>query len=233
MSRFDRSDAATPGDKVAEKVFDYPVLYSLKTAIVRTVAGAVSPLWFRNRFDPIEVALPELRGKKVLEIGCGSGYLYDHIRKKKDVQVEYVGSDVNEHMVAFCREKYPEACWVQLRELPYPYADGEFDVVLIWNVIHHLNDYRDVLGLLSEAIRIAPSVIMFEPLQSNPRMLRLLKSRYWRITDGGKYYFTRREWQDVFERVGAEIVWARMSEPLNQIILAKIRSKAGPLIVRP
>lgn len=226
MSRFEKSGDPAHGDKVAEKVFDYPVLYSLKTAAVRTVAGALSPLWFRNHFDPIEVALRELRGKKVLEIGCGSGYLFDHIRRN-DIPVDYVGSDVNQHMVSHCRDKYPEARWVQLNELPYPYAGDEFDVVLIWNVIHHLNDYADVLGLLSEATRIGARVIMFEPLQSNPRLLRALKSLHWKITDGGKYYFTRTEWQDVFERVGAEIVWEKMSEPLNQIILAEIRRKAG------
>lgn len=229
MSKFENRRTTAHGDKVAEKVFDYPLLYSIKTAIVRTVAGAVNPLWFRNHFDAIEIALQELRGKKVLEIGCGSGYLYDHIRRK-DVPVEYVGSDVNPQMVAFCREKYPEASWIQLGELPYPYADREFDVVLIWNVIHHLNDYQDVLGVLSEAVRIGSSVIMFEPLQSNPRLLRSLKSLYWRITDGGKFYFTLREWDDVFDRVGAETVWQKSSEPLNQIILAKVRSKEGRLV---
>ncbi len=87
--------------------------------------------------------------------------------------------------------------------------------------MHHLNDYGDILKLLAEGLRMGTGLIIFEPAQSNTIILRLLKSPYWKIADGGKYCFIYSEWLNIFQ--STEVVWDIISAPLNQIYMAEIR----------
>jgi len=200
-------------------------VYRLKSSIVGSTANVLSAVWFRNYFDPIEKLAATIEGRKIFEIGSGDGHLYRRLRENVD-KLHYTGSDINAHMIEHCRSRYPEVEWLHLDELPYPFEDKAFDIVIIWNVIHHLNRYRDVIGLLNEALRIGSQVILFEPAQSNPQLLRQIKSVYWQITDGGRFYFTHSEWRDVFEKVDAKVTWDIVSEPLNQVYMAEIRKKS-------
>jgi 2-polyprenyl-3-methyl-5-hydroxy-6-metoxy-1,4-benzoquinol methylase len=216
------SDDPEKTDNLSEHIFNYPFLYRLKAGLVGGLANIASPLWFRNYFDPIERLAQELEGKRVFEFGCGDGHLYGQLKHRK-IPVSYTGSDINERMIDHCQSKYADATWIQLADLPYPFDDDEFDVVVIWNVIHHLNEYDDILRVLAEGLRLGSKLIIFEPAQSNSRFLKTLKLLHWKLTDGGKYYFTYSEWQTVFQNVGAEVVWDIISEPLNQVYMAEIR----------
>jgi len=209
-------------DNVAERIFSFPRLYRFKVNLLTTIANWLSLLWFRNYFDPIDVLAGQVNDKKVIELGCGHGHLYSRL-KDNTQRMHFVGSDINEHMIDHCRSRYSESEWLCLKSLPYPFNNGDFDVVLIWNVMHHLNEYNDILTFLSEALRIGQSVIFLEPAQSNPVFLKLLKALYWKITDGGKFYFTYSDWQIVFRKINATVAWEKISEPLNQIYMAEIR----------
>ena len=222
MADFNSSKNSSTKDNLAESIFDFPKLYRIKVNLISSVANHLRFFWFRNYFDPIDVIANELNNKKVIELGCGDGYLYSQI-KKTVRNMQYFGSDINDHMIDHCISHYPECKWLCFKSLPYPFNDNEFDVVLIWNVLHHLNDYDDVLALLIEALRIGKRVVLLEPAQSNPSILKHLKSLHWKITDGGKYYFTHSDWKKTFKKIGAEVEWEKISEPLNQIYMAEIR----------
>jgi SAM-dependent methyltransferase len=92
-------------------------------------------------------------GDRVLDVGCGPAYYFDRLP-----EVEYVGFDTSEPYIAYARRRFGGRgdfrCGIlaaeQLSEL------GQFDVVLLFGLLHHLDD-ADCLTLLDLSARaLAP-----------------------------------------------------------------------------
>ncbi len=93
---------------------------------------------------------------EVLDFGCGPGFLWDHLRAM-DSAWRYTGLDFSSDSVALVRNKaqgnprFVDAHYVS--RLPVSLAPGQFDVVLLIEVVEHLKDeYLD--GTLAEAARL-------------------------------------------------------------------------------
>ena len=84
-----------------------------------------------------------LRGK-ALDIGCGIGDMLTH-------RENTVGVDVNRHTVAFCNARGAKAVLMQSDKLPF--ASGEFDSVLMDNVLEHISDPKRLLGEVHRVLR--------------------------------------------------------------------------------
>ena len=105
---------------------------------------------------------PLRAGERVLDAGCGTGYLAAGLRRARpDVLV--VGSDLSAGMLGNARAA---GAWplVQGDAGRLPFGDGSFDVVVARGVLHHL---PDVAGALAEWRRVlAPGgavVLVSEP----------------------------------------------------------------------
>lgn len=79
---------------------------------------------------------------RALDIGCGIGDMLVY-------RANTVGVDINPRTVAFCKARGAHAVLMRPDELPF--ADGEFDSVLMDNVLEHIPDPG---CLLAEAHRI-------------------------------------------------------------------------------
>lgn len=90
-------------------------------------------LFERPWLDRFAALLPA--GGTVLDIGCGAG---DPIaRHFLDSGYDLTGVDSGAHMIAICREKFPDADWVvsDMRELN---LDKAFDGIIVWHSMFHL-----------------------------------------------------------------------------------------------
>lgn len=132
-----------------------------------------------NRF-PIQLyhhvaSRAEVRGKDVLEIGCGRGggasYVAGYLGPRR-----YVGLDINKHAVAFDRafyERQKNLEFVVGDAHAIPFDDGTFDVVLNVESSHH---YRDLGRFLREVYRVLKPGGVFLmacfPRQNEPSLLR-------------------------------------------------------------
>lgn len=89
---------------------------------------------------------------KVLDVGCGTGYL---LRKIADSQeIEGYGIDVEQNMIEVATEKCPDMTIQTSACEKTPYDDGTFDIMTACMAYHH---FSDKAGFAKEAARILKS----------------------------------------------------------------------------
>jgi SAM-dependent methyltransferase len=106
--------------------------------------------------DPLILdLLGEVKGKRILDAGCGDGYLS---RKLARLGAQVTGVEISERMLAYARQEqehepleisYHLASCSSLSFLP----DSAFDVVLTNNVIQDLADYQEAFREFCRLLR--------------------------------------------------------------------------------
>jgi len=89
--------------------------------------------------------LGRLKGKKVLDMGCGDGV---HLAIDPE---NWVGVDINENTVRIAREKGYNVHRGSVTECPF--EDGSFDAIVAYQIIEHLGS-SDAYAMLSEISRL-------------------------------------------------------------------------------
>lgn len=84
------------------------------------------------------------RGKRVLDAGCGAGYGSAELAA---VALSVAGVDVAPEAIGFAREHYrlPNLEFEQASCIALPHPDGCFDLVVAFEVIEHLENWREFL----------------------------------------------------------------------------------------
>lgn len=93
-------------------------------------------------------------GDKVLDFGCGNGRLLEKIQDK---QIEYVGADVSQKLLALAKAKYPAFAgkFVKLTgQTIIPLADNFFNAVVSVAVFHHLPSKEVRMEAAQELLRV-------------------------------------------------------------------------------
>ena len=155
-----------------------------------TATNKLSSRMATQRSTETILACGRFAGRAVLDVGCGDGFysnrFWDAAKPKS-----WVGMDPAEQAIRVAnanRQERPIRFEVgDAHHLAYP-ADS-FDLVLVQSILHHDDDPT---ATLREAFRVAPEVLIHEPIGNNPglKIIQLL-SRYHR-EHGEKSYSTRR-----------------------------------------
>src|SRR4030042_3032670 len=88
-------------------------------------------------FTWIKNALHPLRNEKILDAGCGTGYLLNFITSKTAVGI---GIDISEDAINTARNRYPHLIFKTGELTKLPFADNSFDKIICFNVIEHIGD---------------------------------------------------------------------------------------------
>jgi SAM-dependent methyltransferase len=94
-------------------------------------------------------AVAEVRPQRVLEVGCGQGWLSERIQRELGCDVTAV--DQSLHMVELTRARGVNACVADAVELPF--GDGEFDCAVAAWMLYHVGDVDRALAELERVLR--------------------------------------------------------------------------------
>ncbi len=88
--------------------------------------------------------------KKLLDIGCGTGYLISML--SKDYNAEYIGLDLSPEMInQAIRKNIKNARFIEGRSDELPFEDNSFDIVTCSQSFHH---YPETDKPMQEAKRV-------------------------------------------------------------------------------
>lgn len=122
-----------------------------------------SHFWFRGRNALIAWALkknfPDARS--LLEVGCGTGQVLDNLHSAAP-GLRLVGTEINVTGLEFCRQRLPEAEFLQMDARAIPFTD-EFDVVCAFDVIEHVEKDDQVLAQMHQACRDGGGILITVP----------------------------------------------------------------------
>ena len=94
-------------------------------------------------FEKVE---PFVRGKKVLEIGCGTGLILERVH---EAAKEAVGVDISANMLDVCRKKGLNVLEASVTKLPF--EDNSFDLVYSFKVLAHVPEIEKAI---KEIVRV-------------------------------------------------------------------------------
>ncbi len=133
---------------------------------------------------------------KILDVGCGKGYLlYDFLKIIPDAEV--YGIDISEYAITNSKEEIRENLTKgSATELPWP--DNYFDLVISINTIHCLYAY-DLQKSIKEIERVGKfnKYICVESYRNETEKANLL---YWQVTC--EAFNTPKEWEWWFQSNG-------------------------------
>lgn len=119
----------------------------------------------RERFDVLFRAV-DLNGKSLLDAGCGTGVLFDEIKRRK-IRCGYLGIDILPGMIALARKRRPKGTFLcmDLTE-ENPFDRGCFDVVYASGMFNlNTGDNEEFLKeMLSVFTEIASECVVFNLL---------------------------------------------------------------------
>jgi ubiquinone/menaquinone biosynthesis C-methylase UbiE len=153
-------------DKETIRAFDSDV--DAHEGYVYTTNDRLSSSLARQRWVETVLGMTEMKGRKLLDLGCGDGY-FTRLYYDTQAPTSIIGIDPSANAINSAIAKQDD------REIEFhvgdghslPFEDKSFDLVLIQAVLHHDNDPADVVR---EACRLAHEVVILEPNGYNPAL---------------------------------------------------------------
>ena len=142
--------------------------YRTKNPLYRFVTNR-----FLKRLETIIAPLTD--AQTVLEVGCGEGYLLNHISKLKSFS-RLEGIDISKEIIEKAKMFYPSVKFSTGSICSLNYRDSEFDLVLACEILEHLQNYDKAL---SEIKRVTKKYcIVSVPVEPIWRILNLARGAY-------------------------------------------------------
>src|SRR5262245_28030683 len=115
--------------------------------------------WVRAVERPDFLALlPDVRGRRVLDLGCGAGQLARFLAEQGAGEV--TGVDLSERMLALARTDgaHPRVTYLRAAMEDLTFPDARFDLVVSSLAFHYVPDYRGLVGRI--AAWLAPGGVL-------------------------------------------------------------------------
>jgi SAM-dependent methyltransferase len=164
---------------LAQNIYDTPEFFDGYSRMDRSVRGLDgAPEW-----PALRVLLPELRGKRVLDLGCGFGWFGRWAMSQGAASV--CGVDLSENMLARARAETADPRIRYLRadleshELPHE----TFDVAFSSLALHYVEDFGRIVGEVFQALAYGGHFVFSI---EHPIYMASMKPGWMATEDGGR-----------------------------------------------
>ena len=166
--------------------------------------------------------------KKVLDAGCGEGFVYRAMRKR-GYSGEWTGFDNSEQAIKLCKQATPEAEWHVGSAYELPFKNGSFELVFSSQVLEHL---KGPAKPLKEFARVAESWLLLSvPYEPLFRILTWFSIKSGLGKDPGHVNHWTAEHFRIFARTAGHLhCWDRTT--IYQIALIDVRGNGNTQPVR-
>jgi 2-polyprenyl-3-methyl-5-hydroxy-6-metoxy-1,4-benzoquinol methylase len=130
-----------------------------KTEFDQIVNEQVLKIGF-NRSKLIKRNILKLNCQSVLEIGSGIGLIGAYIRSKND-NIDYIGIELDKEAFHKSQELKLNTINGDFREMDK--IDRQFDVIMLWEVIEHLQDLNVFMELAYKKLNVNGRIILSTP----------------------------------------------------------------------
>ncbi len=144
-----------------------------------------------------------VKPKTVCEVGCGAGELLRQLQEAMDRSCEFHGYEISPQAFQRCQERANERLHFKLQDFLQE-KDAHFDLLLLIDVIEHLEDYFTFLRLVKP--RAAYKVLHIPLDLSVQAVIRPGKLIHIRQAVGHLHYFTKETALRNLEDAGYKIV---------------------------
>lgn len=109
--------------------------------------------WFYNELLEMPTTLKLLgnvKGKKILDLGCGTG-IYSKLLTKKGAKIK--GIDISNKMIEIARKENSNVEFIVGGIEKLPYKNNEFDIVLSALVLEHVKNWSKILREVNRVLK--------------------------------------------------------------------------------
>jgi ubiquinone/menaquinone biosynthesis C-methylase UbiE len=119
------------------------------------------PAQFVGLPSPVRHALADLKGKRVLDLQCGTG---ESAAQLAELGATVTGVDSSSEALAFARERWPSILWIQseVQLLPRELRRGRFDLVYAGGVIALLDDLDEWAKEVASALHEGGDLLLYD-----------------------------------------------------------------------
>jgi len=198
-------------------------VWATAPAVRSPFVDALKRRWVRERrrrkvgraYDmALEIARVVPKGSRVLDVGCGNGFIAHHLSAMLGKRV--IGIDV----MGATEAPIDYRCYDGAH---FPLPDNSVDAVLLCYVLHHAQDVHAVLKEVRRVLRAGGQVIIYEDIPQTcwDKGVCWIHNRQWRDRTGACTFRTGYEWRRLFNCFGFEVAAERR--------LARARNFAHPV----
>lgn len=139
---------------------------------------------------------------RVLDVGCGSGFIAHHLSAMLEQSV--IGIDLEAHTEAAIDYR-------QFDGKHLPLDDGSVDAVLLCYVLHHAQDVNKVMNELRRVLGARGHAVIYEDIPSVwwDRLVCWAHNLKWRKRTGPCTFRRESEWRNLFTSAGFEVLAER------------------------
>ncbi len=156
-------------------------------------------------------------GKRVLDVGCSSGYLARPLVARG---CTVVGLERDAGAAEAARDVCQDVLVGDVETMELPFEHGSFDVVLCGDLVEHLRDPEAFLERVRPLLRTDGRLVLSTPNVANWAMRLGLLAGRWRYTERGildrthTHLFTRATLVETLERAGYRVIELDFTTPL-------------------
>ena len=134
---------------------------------------------------------------KLLDVACGVGHYFREL--KKIGNFDYIGIDLDDKAIEIAKEVWkesPNTMFIVQNASKLDFEDNSFDIVISYNLLLHLRDYKDVL---KELFRVTKKHLIIRSLFDEKESRNELDAQkdYNNVYPSGKFYYNTYSRNDV------------------------------------